>query len=236
MARNRSRKAKSLRAARGSARKQNAGITSPERGSGLVMYSSPRAVMPPQYNTRLKYIIDTVVTNVAATQASVRYRTDAFDVDPTLGSTAMPGFTELAGLYARFRTTRLSYKFSVANQEAFTMAILHGFSRTSIASGSLNLQYAGNPLFRTSMLGPATGKGTGIYRGSSSIVGIYGTRQPMFDDIFTGSTTSSTLSANGTAYCYLGIISPVALTALGVNLVAEITLDVQFYAPTFILT
>jgi hypothetical protein len=148
----------------------------------------------------------------------------------------MPGFTEFANFYQRFRTVRIGYKFSVANQEAFGVVFIHGFNPVSVASGSLNLQYAGNPLFQTSIVGPATGMNVHTFIGSRTVADIAGTPQALYDDIYTGSTTSSTLASAGTVYCYLGVIAPVVLTALGVNVVAEITLDVTFYRPTFLLT
>lgn len=212
------------------------GIRGPLRGQGMVMYSSPRTVMPAQYVTNLVYLVDVINTNVGGVQASVQYRSEAYDVDPSVGSTAMPGFTELAAIYQRYRTLRMSYKFTCCNQEAYSVAVVHGFSAKAIASGSLNLQYGGNPLMHVGMLGASTGQGRGIYRQSSSVMNIVGTKQPLFDDLYTGSTTSATLATAGTVYCYFGIIAPVALTALGVNVVAEITLQLQFYRPNFILT
>jgi hypothetical protein len=239
MPRKRSRNAKPLRAVRGGSQLRKAKAPRPKNignASGLIMYKSPRTIMPTQYNTRLVYLIDTVVTNVGNTQASIRYRNEAFDVDPSLGSTAMPGFTEFAGFYQRFRTLGIGYKFSYANQEAFSNTLIHGFSTSSIASGSLNLQYAGNPLFTTTMVGPLTGMNVGMVSNHKSIVDIFGTQQPLYDDLFTGSTTSATLSTTATCYCYLGVIGPVVLTAAGVLVTVEIHLDLQFFRPTFLLT
>jgi hypothetical protein len=185
--------------------------------------------MPAQYNTSLKYIIETVVTSVGALQTSNQYRTEAYDVDPGFASTAMPGFTELAAFYQRFRALRIGYKFSVANQEAFSVACIHGFSALAISSASLNIQYGGNPLFSTAMLGPATGMNTKTFQAKKSVSEIVGTSQPLYDDLYTGSTTAATLATAGTVYCYFGIVAPQALTALGVLCVTEITLDLQFY-------
>jgi hypothetical protein len=196
---------------------------------GMVMFKSPRTVMPATYVTNMRYLIDTVLTSVGALQTSLQYRTEAYDVDPTLASTAMPGFNELAAIYQRYRTLRISYKFACANQEAFPISIIHGTSALAIASGSLNIQYAGNPLFSTGMLGPNTGKSTGTYRRSTAITDVVGTKQPLFDDLYTGSTTSATLATAGTVYSYLGIVAPAALTALGCFVCTEITLQIQFY-------
>jgi hypothetical protein len=195
MRRNSTQKAKPLRAVRGSAQLRNAkGVRREVNTQGMTLYSSPRTIMPAQYNARLKYLIEVVNTGIGNTQASIQFRSEAYDVDPAFASTAMPGFTEFAGFYQRYRTTRLGYKFSAANQEAFSMAVIHGFSATTIGAASLNLQYAGNPLFQTGMLGPATGQNRQVFQDERSVSDIVGTKQPIYDDLYTGSTTSATLA------------------------------------------
>jgi hypothetical protein len=178
--------------------------------------------------------VQDIVTNVGGVAASIRFRNDAYDVDPALASTAMPGFVELGQIYSRFRTIGMKYKFSAANQEAFSLTVIHGFSGSSIASGSLSITYAGNPMFSTSILGPLTGQNRGVFRGNRSVRAIAGTDQPLFDDIYTGSTTSSTLPTAGTVYCYFGIITPVVMTAAGCLVTVEVALDLEFYRPNFL--
>jgi len=185
--------------------------------------------MPQEYVTDLKYCVQVVNTAVGGIAASQHYKSDAFDVDAALGSTAMPGFAELAAIYARFRTLRMSYKFDFANQEAFPVTVFAGFSNSSIASGSLTETYMGNPLFKNKQIGPLTGAGTARLTGSKTIVEIAGTRQPLYDDLYTGSTGSSTLATTGTCHVYAAVLSPVVMTAAGVVINAVVTLKVQFY-------
>jgi len=204
-------------------------------GSGIVLYKAPRTMMPEEFTTNLKYIVQDVVANNGNTKASIKFRTEAYDVDPALASTAMPGFTEFAAFYQRYRALEIGYKFSAANQEGINMTVIHGFSILTIASGSLNIEYAGNPLFQTSVLGPLTGNNTRIFQDSKPVWKIAGTRQALYDDLYTGSTTSATLATAGTVYCHFGIITPVAMTAAGCLVTVEITLKVQFYRPNFLL-
>jgi len=237
MSKQQRRPAKVLRASRQQRRSRNAsGVMSEPKSGGLVLYKSPRVVMPATYTTKLRYLLNTVLTGVGNTQASNQYRSEAYDVDPAFASTAMPGFTEMAAIYQRYRTLRLSYKFTCANQEAFPVTIIHGFSAISISAASLNYQYAGNPLFSTAILGPLTGQCRGIFRKSAAVTQIVGTKQPLYDDLYTGSTTSATLPSAGTVYCYIGAFSPIALTAAGIYCGIEVTLDVQFYRSRLLLT
>jgi hypothetical protein len=192
--------------------------------------------MPSEYDTVLIYTVQDTVTNAAGFAASIRFRNEAYDVDPALGSTAMPGFAEFAAFYARYRSLGIGYDFSVANQEAFSLTLLHGFSTTSIASGSLSLAYAGNPLFSSTIIGPLTSNNTKRFRNKKSIGQISGTNQYVFDDLYTGSTTSATLASAGTVYCYLGIISTAPLTGAGVLVNVTVKLRLRFYRPTFLVS
>jgi hypothetical protein len=202
--------------------------------SKINLYRSPRTGMPQEYRTTLKYHTYGTVTNAAGFVASVKFSTNAYDVDPTLGSTAMPFFAELAAVYQRFRTLRIGYKFIVQNAEAFPVSILTGFSQASIASGSLGITYAGNPHFKVTGLAPATGNSCKTITGSVTVCEIVGTQQPLFDDLYTGSTTSSTLATASYVWAYCGINSTNALTALGMIVTTEIALDIVFHRPNLL--
>lgn len=202
----------------------------------MVMYKNMGTVIADELDIKLKYLTFESLTNIGGTVASLKFRTEAYDVDPAIGSTAMPGFTEYAAFYSRYRPLAIGYNFTVGNQEAFPLAILHGFTQNTIASGSLGITYAGNPLFRSSLLGPLTGEGVATYRQTASVTKIVGTQQPLFDDLYTGSTTSATLATAGTVYCHIGIVAPQALTAAGAVVKVEIILSLRFYRRNPLLT
>jgi hypothetical protein len=234
MSSKRKRSAKSLRAARGGSRLRKTNRNPVTDLAKMNLYRSPRIGMPQEYRTTLKYHTYGIVTNAAGFVASIRFGTNAYDVDPAVGSTAMPYFLELSAIYGRFRTLRIGYKFVVQNQEAFPISILTGFSQSVIASGSLGIAYAGNPLFRMTGIGPANGMGVKTLSGSKTVCEIYGGQQPLFDDLFTGSTTSSTLATASTMWCYCGVNSTNALTALGMIVTTEVSLDVLFFRPNLL--
>lgn len=236
MSKQRVRNAKSLRAAPGSQPELRKRRNQQSKNLAMTLYKSPRPVMPKEYDTTFRYLIQYVVTTAGGLLANIRFTTNAYDVDPVLASTAMAGFTELAALYARFRTLRMSYKFTACNQELFPVSIIHGFSNVVITSAALGLNYAENPLMSCHMLGPLTGQGRGSYARSSSVGDISGTNQYLLDDLYTGSTTSSTLATAGTCHCYFGVIGNQLLTAAGVLVTAEISLHVRLYRPTFIIS
>lgn len=194
-------------------------------------YRSIRPIMPQEWVTDLKYSVQGQLTSVGAVRTSFQYRTEAYDVDPLLASTAMPGFAELSTIYARWRCLRMSYKVDFANMEAFPLTVFTGFSNSSIASGSITEAMMGNPLWKNKMIGPITGDGVARLTDSKTITQISGTKQALYDDLFTGSTQSATLPTAGTCYCYAALVSPVVLTAAGCIVNVVVTLKLQFYRP-----
>lgn len=232
MIRNNYRNAKPLRAV--PARKSRV-----KKNRNMLLYKHLGTMVPPEFETELKYIVQYLFGAPGANLDSLRFTNNAYDVDPTLGSTAMAGFSEFAGFYQRFRTMGIGYRIGLINKEAFPVSIIHGVSAVSIASGSLGMNYGENPNFSTSILGAATGSSTMIVqRKVVPITKIVGSKQPLYDDVYTGSTTSSTLAASGTVWAYIGASANGLAGGFVASVIANvcITLRIRFYRPTFIVT
>lgn len=192
------------------------------------MYKSPRRAWPQEYVVDLVYTTAYNMTAVGAANASTQFCSNAFDVDPTVGGHAMPGFTQYAALYARFRTLKMAYIVEFANNEAFNLVALSGFSNSTAAV--VDLENCGNALWKSAIIGPLTGFNRCKLKDSATIVAIAGTKQALYDDLFTGSTTSSTMPTSATMTMYFGVQTPAGvLTAAGVSVKIQITLTVQFY-------
>jgi len=192
---------------------------------------------PATVTVPLKYLVHGTLNNAGAIRVSNSYRTDAYDVDPAIGSTAMPGFAEWATIYQRFRTLEMAYEHRIANNEAFALNILHGFSPNLISSGTFTITMTGNPNFSLNQVGALTGKSTAVVRGQKSVCAIVGSTQPLYDDLYIGSTTSQTLATAGTVYCHIGLVCPGALVFVaGAEVITTITLWVQFLRPNVLST
>lgn len=164
----------------------------------------------------------------AGLRSSVRLTSNAYDVDSALASTAMAGFGEYALLFARFRTLSMSYDVTFVNKEAFAVSAISGFQNTSIATGSLGANYTENPYNQLRLVGTVAGNNTVRMRGKASIAQMCGTKQALYDDLFTGSTTSSTLSTAGTCWLYFGAEGLNNIT-VGVDVQGWVTLQIHFY-------
>jgi len=203
-----------------------------KRKTRMMMYKSPRTIMPQQYTTTFKYITQKTIVNVGGISASALFRSDLYDIDTAFASTACPGFTELSAMYARFRTLSMSYHFSFSNLEAFPGTIMAGFSNSQIGLTSVGITYAGNPLWKIDEIGDRIGFGIKKLKGRCSVVKCAGTKQPLYDDLYTGSTTSQTLATAGTMWLYATFLSSQVQT-VGVNVTCVVTVKATLYRPTF---
>lgn len=197
--------------------------------TGEVWKLPKRLAFPDSLRTELKYIIPIQQVLGGGTTNSLKFTSNAYDVDSALASTAMAYFSELAVVYSRFRTLRMSYKFEVTNSETFPISIIYGFMTNSISATGLGQNYAGNPFMRTHILSQNNGcKNARIVSDSVRMDQLFGSSQALFDDLFTGSTTSSTLSTSATANCYIGAVSA-ATPVAGWFVTGAITLELAFF-------
>jgi len=167
---------------------------------------------------------------MGGSEASLRYRpTGAYDVDPTLGSTATPGFAEYAGFYSSYRVVSSKAKF------AFTQ---NGSSPLVAISVPLNADPGAAPVFATIAAWasnpyqkhkaiPPVGAPTSVLISTMSTEKIYGSKMVYFDDNF--SSPVNTVPVNNWWWAIGIICSPVAAVATNINTVIDIDMDVEFF-------
>jgi len=190
---------------------------------------------PDSWTADLEYIIPLQQVLGGGTTNCLRFTSNAYDVDTALASTAMASFTELAAVYSRFRTLRLSYDFKVSNSEAFPLGLIYGIMTNSVSATALGQNYAGNPHMYTTICSNVNGSTSSRrLRGGVSATTLFGSKQPLYDDLFIGSTTSSTLSSTATMNCYIGAVSS-AIPVAGWFVTGFIKLKVLFLRRNAIL-
>lgn len=203
---------------------------------GTSWIKTRQIAFPDSLRTTLKYVIPLQQVLGGGTTNSLRFTSNAYDVDTALGSTAMAGFTELAAVYSRFRTLAVKYSFKVANQEAFPVQMVHGVMTNSVGSTALGANYAENQYMHESLLCDVRGgHSSRTFTGRVDIAKLFGTPQALFDDLFTGSTTASTLSSSSTANIYIGGVSA-AVPVAGWFVEGFIELDLAFIRRNSILS
>jgi len=97
----------------------------PNTTTGLVIARLSHALtQPARLFITLRYNIHNQINNSGQPVASKAYYTNgAYDVDPSVGSTAMPGFAEWSALFGSYRVRSAHVDVDVATQEAFPVGV-----------------------------------------------------------------------------------------------------------------
>lgn len=193
------------------------------------MYTSPRLAWPQEYVTTLRWIYTATLNTAGVQVIGVNYSSNAYDIDAAVGGTAMPGFLEYSSFYEKFRTLQCTYNIDLMNREAFNVVGFTGFSNDS--GFVVSVANCGNANWKLATMGPLTGNNKVTLRDSKSVVAIAGTKTGLYDDLYSGSTTSTGIPTTGRVYIYLGAQSPNAVFTAGGGIDFKITLDlkVQFF-------
>jgi hypothetical protein len=201
------------------------------------LYKSPRLIMPQEYVTTLRTNVLSTLNNAASTAASFQLRSDPFDIEPLLGGPSMTGLTELAAFYFRVRPLHVYYDIDIVNREAFALTVTTGFSLNSALVWS-DPNIIGNPHTKTITVAGKGGMDRTKLKGSVSTVALFGTKQPLTDDLYDGSTTAAGGSGQRFPYFYCGIVSPsgTILTASGgVDYTLTFSIKCQFHQPSTLI-
>jgi hypothetical protein len=182
----------------------------------------------------LEFTYSTVLNNGAGAAKSVRYRpTAVYDVDPVLGSTSTPGFSEFAAFYQFYRTHSYSYEIDVVSKETFPMLAI--VTNSNVDPGTTGIgTYMGNPYTESTLLsgnagGPCTKRFVGRYR----IVDVVGSIAPETDDSF--ASLVNTVPTNNT-FVTLGIDGIGSTITNGVTYLLKIRMGVRFYERKILAT
>jgi len=198
--------------------------------------SSQSGFAPDRVRTHLRFHTFGLIQNATSSSGSVRYEpTYAYDIDPTVGSTAMPGFAEWAGLYRKYRVNGCIAKITFANQEA--LPVLCYISATNSDPGtnvlpSVAQTFLAQPITRSELAGPLTGNSaTKIMNLPVSVAGFAGSANHDIDDAY-ASFVTGTAPANN-MWLQVGCVkSNNASLSAGVSFDLVIDLDIEFFEVT----
>jgi len=197
------------------------------RGGTRLMVVGGRFAVPPRTRAKLCYSKTVAITNATFGYANVRFSpTNAYDVDPVLGSTAMPFFTEYNSMYRRYRTVSAVITVNFANLDlvAYTAYV----TADNQDPGANTANYApqmSNRMSRHCVLGLGTGDGNGRLRLRASTSDFGGVRNTLQDDNY------SALAGNSPTnnwWFNVGVLSTGAI-ANGVHADINIDVIVDFY-------
>jgi hypothetical protein len=167
------------------------------------------------------------MNNAGSPYANVRFSpTSAYDVDPVVGSTAMPGFAEYSILYRFYRVHSSKILVDFANQEAFGLMVYITPTNTDYgANYSLGGIFLGNPRTKQICLGAATGASTGIIQSKFTTSFMGGISSLSVLDSYSSLVTSV---PSNNWWWTIGAQSATALSS-GVFLSIRIEIEVEFF-------
>lgn len=196
----------------------------------------PRSVtniVPDRTYTRLRFmgygnlVIPTISTHIGA-----RYRpSSAFDIDPLLGSTATPGFTELAAFYSNYRVTSSRCKFIFSNtssvQGCVVVVLPLNVDPGSTPSLATVQSWIEQPYAKIKCCGNSGSPAVTI-SSDMSTEKIFGSKMVYLDDNFQSLVTTNPVN---NWYWAVGAMSPLApASAQTVNVLIDIEIGVEFFS------
>jgi hypothetical protein len=184
--------------------------------------------MPPRIRTTLRYSNGGTLNNAGALFVNVRQApTNAYDIDPTLGSTTMPGFAELAAIYRNYRVVRFKLSCSFANKETFPVTIWMCPVNFDPGQNTVNFaNYLSNRRCKKSVIGPLTGNSARVLNsGWIGLTDFGGVGVLPINDYYSSNVASS--PANN-IWIATGVFSGTVL-ASGVWTYQTLDIEIEFY-------
>jgi len=204
----------------------------PRRTKKSTLMKVPRGMFAaPRTRVRLSVQTTKSVNNAGSTVANIRFTpTYAYDVDPSLGSVAVPGFTEYGTLYRFYRVNSSSILVNFGNNEAFPITAYIcpiNYDPTANYNLATATSIRGQDVCRAVMLGPLTGVSTKRVSCGASTARFAGVRWTGQTDFYSGPTSGSSAPTNNW-YFTVGVTSPQALVN-GVTLDVVLHLEIEFF-------
>jgi len=171
------------------------------------------------------------MNNAGSAFANIRFTpTYCYDVDPALGSVAVPGFTEYGTLYRFYRLVSARIVVNFGNNEAFPLTAYVcpiNFDPGANAALAVATSVRGQNVCRAAMLGSLTGIGTKIIRASTTTQTFGGVLWTGQIDTYCAPVSGASAPANNWYYM-VGVTSPQVLVN-GVTLDVVLHLTIEFF-------
>jgi hypothetical protein len=191
-------------------------------------------IMPDRLYTKLVFSgSNTAIVLAASNSVAVRFRpSSAFDVDPTIGGTTMPGFTELGTLYSSYRVLSSTIKVNAVLGTTSpagtpTMVVLPlNLDPGGSPSAATVVSWPGNPFAQYKLL-PTNGSTVTQMSLSMSTEKIFGSKTVYFDDNYQALVSASPVL---NWYWAIGfVISPSVASNVTIAYSIEIESGIEFF-------
>jgi len=190
-----------------------------------------RNFVPDRMRTTLRFQKTSVLINgVSPFSSQVLIPTFAYDIDPLVGSTAMPGFTELGTLYRKYRVRSSTIRVSFNNEEAFGNLVYVCPTNTSFGANYANYQYfLSNIRSKKNMTGAISGASRANLQASFTVAEFGGVSDVLIDDAYAGFTAGGSPTNN--IYWNIGNLGTIGAVS-GVFFSVDLQVVIDFYEVT----
>lgn len=209
------------------------------RPQQISVFRSAGQVVSEQSIVDLHYYTTYNITNVGVSFASIRFRpNNVFDVDPALGSTATPGFAEMAALYGTYRVLGYEATVDVCNGEAFAVQVFaipwSNLQTAPAANDTTTPSLPMNQLASVKVISAKGGMDRCVLKNNVDFAKVY-SKQIMTDDSFAAKVTTG---PGFVLYNVVGVIASGSsvLTAAGVSAFIHYRIRVMFYGRQVLTT
>jgi len=182
---------------------------------------------PPRLRMNLLFQKQVIMNNSGVGYQNVRFApTNAYDIDPTVGSTAMSGFSEYATLYRFYRVHSSRILVDFVNQETFGVMVYVAVANSDPSTGSATcVAFLTNPRTKQMTLGPATGMSSGAIRSNHSTSQMGGVSSLSILDEYSALTSGS---PNNNWWWVIGTFSAANMSS-GIFMSLRIEVEVEFF-------
>jgi len=146
--------------------------------------------MPNHQRVKLRFAErDGLATATAFT--AIRFNPNAaYDVNPTLGSTATVGFSEWAAFYNYYRVLAFDYTVDFINNDSTMGATVYALPTNTDPGTTGVVTYLENPLAKYKTISAKGGLDKTSIRGSHTVAQIVGSNAPNFEDNYRSLVTT----------------------------------------------
>jgi len=196
----------------------------------MVILNEAGRFAPSDYICILRWVDQTTVrTNTGNPAMNWRIRSSAFDPDPVLGTGAIPGFAELANLYASYKVLSMEATVQMANFEASNVILaiwpsIVGLNVNSLALADV-LEYSANPRAERRILGTANAQNRATVN-SSAVGKVLEGSLFRYDPNYTSSTSGN---PNAPYYFNIALAMLSGNFTVGIQQVTTIDYRIRFF-------
>jgi hypothetical protein len=194
----------------------------------LVVIPRSFGFAPPRIRVNLRFAKTTFMSNVTSTTTNIRFNPSyVYDVDPALASTALPGFTEWAGLYRLYRTrsSRITVDFSSQENFSGTCAVVpinNDPGQNHVAS--FTARYLAQPISRQKVVGSVGGMSHARISHYATTASFGGSADAEVEDNFSAPTSGGSAPNNS---WYWDVIYYTGFSPIVNGVFVNVVLDVE---------